>query len=74
MLTQTNIASLADASCFESARRWRRDAEHLRDNADAVHLTAGQRARLLREAEAADRQATAHKGAHAARSARRHGR
>lgn len=57
MLTQTNIASLADASCFASARIWRRDAEHLRDNADAVHLTGGQRAMLLREAEAADRQA-----------------
>ncbi len=57
MLTQSNIVSLADASCFVSARRWRRDAEHLRDNADASHLTTGQRAMLLREAEAADRQA-----------------
>ena len=57
MLTQTNITSLADASCFASARRWRRDAEHLRDNADAIYLTTGQRAMLLREAEAADRQA-----------------
>ncbi len=57
MLTQSNITALADASCFASARRWRRDAEHLRDNADAAYLTAGQRTMLLREAEAADRQA-----------------
>ena len=57
MLTQTNIASLADTSCFASARRWRRDAEHIRDNAEAAYLTASQRTMLLREAEAADRQA-----------------
>jgi hypothetical protein len=47
----------AYASCLASARRWRREAEHLRDKAEAVHLTAGQRATLLREAEAAERQA-----------------
>lgn len=46
MLTQSNIVSLADVSCFVSARRWRRDAEHLRDNADVSHLTIGQRAML----------------------------
>lgn len=57
MLTQTNIASLTDTSCFASARRWRRDAEHIRDNAETAHLTARQRTMLLREAEAADRQA-----------------
>jgi len=47
----------ADASCLASAGSWRKEAEHLRDNAEAVHLTAGQRATLLREAEAAERQA-----------------
>ncbi len=47
----------ADASCLASARSWRKEAEHLRDNAEAAHLTAGQRATLLREAEAAERQA-----------------
>ncbi len=29
----------ADASCLASARTWRKEAEHLRDNADAAHLT-----------------------------------
>jgi len=38
-------------------RSWRKEAEHLRDNAEAAHLTTGQRATLLREAEAAERQA-----------------
>ena len=47
----------ADAGCLASARRWRKEAEHLRNNAEAATLTAGQRATLLREAEAAKRQA-----------------
>jgi len=47
----------ADASCLTSARSWRKKAEHLRDNAEAAYLTAGRRATLLREAEAAERQA-----------------
>ena len=57
MQGQPHLPRAADASCLASARRWRKEAEHLRNNAEAVHLTAGQRATLLREAEAAERQA-----------------
>lgn len=48
---------LVDASCLASARRWRTHAELLRDSAEAPALTAGQRMVLLRNAEAAERQA-----------------
>ncbi len=48
MQGQPHLQRAADASCLASARRWRKEA---------VHLTAGQRATLLREAEAAERQA-----------------
>ena len=54
---QPHLQRAADASCLASARSWRKEAEHLRDNAEAAYLTAGQRAALLREAEAAERQA-----------------
>ena len=46
-----------DASCLASARRWRTHAEVLRDGAEASVLTTGQRTTLLRDAEAAERQA-----------------
>ncbi len=52
-----HLQRAADACCLASARTWRKEAEHLRDTAAAAHLTAGQRATLLREAEAAERQA-----------------
>lgn len=48
---------LADASCFASVRAWRAEAEILREHAQAATLTERQRMTLLREAEAADRQA-----------------
>jgi hypothetical protein len=41
----------------DSARQWRADAEHIRSLAAQRHLQAEQRAGLLREADAADRQA-----------------
>ena len=41
----------------ESVRQWRADAEHIRNLAAHRHLQAEQRAALLREAAAADRQA-----------------
>ena len=51
------LQRLADASCFASARAWRAEAEALREHAQAATLTERQRVTLLREAEAADRQA-----------------
>ncbi len=57
MQGHSHLQRAADASCLASARSWRKEAEYLRDNAEAVYLTAGQRATLLREAEAAERQA-----------------
>ena len=54
---QFHLQRTADACCLASARTWRKEAEHLRDNAEAAYLTTGQRATLLREAEAAERQA-----------------
>jgi len=50
-------AAVRNAACIASARRWRSEAEHLREMARAPHLTARQSATLLREADAADRQA-----------------
>lgn len=57
MLIQTVPYRLADASCLASARRWRMHAELLRDGAEVPALTTGQRTTLLRNAEAAERQA-----------------
>ena len=51
------VQRLADASCMASARAWRAEAETLREHAQAAYLTERQRVTLLREAEAADRQA-----------------
>jgi len=44
-------------SCLTSVRTWRRAAISIRVHATAGHLTEHQRAVLLREADAADRQA-----------------
>ena len=57
MQGHSHLQRAADVSCLASARSWRKEAEHLRDNAEATYLTTGQRATLLREAEAAERQA-----------------
>ncbi len=47
-----------DANRVASARQWFSHAYILRDNANTAHLTANQRAMLLRDAQAADRRAT----------------
>ena len=44
-------------SCLASNAAWRRQARRLREHAAQPHLTDQQRAVLLREADAADRQA-----------------
>ena len=58
MLTLTSPHRLADARPLASARNWRTHAELLRDGAEAPVLTTGQRIMLLRDAEAAERQAS----------------
>jgi hypothetical protein len=45
------------AGVGDSVRRWRADAEHIRNLATQRRLQPEQRAVLLREADAADRQA-----------------
>ncbi len=57
MLTHSVSHRLVDATCLASARRWRTHAELLRDSDEAPALTTGQRTALLRDAEAAERQA-----------------
>ena len=57
MLTHTVPHRLADADRLASARHLRAHAEVLRDGAEAPALTTGQRTVLLRDAEAAERQA-----------------
>ena len=57
MLIHAVSHHLADASRLASARRWRTHAELLRDGAEVPALTTGQRTTLLRDAEAAERQA-----------------
>ena len=57
MLIHTVPCRPVDASRLASARRWRTHAELLRDGAEAPALTTGQRTALLRDAEAAERQA-----------------
>ena len=47
----------AQRSCVASSKAWRREAGELRDLARGRHLRESQRQRLLREAEAAERQA-----------------
>ena len=57
MLTHTLPHRLADVGRLASARNLRIHAELLRDGAEAPALTTGQRTVLLRDAEAAERQA-----------------
>ncbi len=57
MLTHAVPCRLTDAGRLASARNWRTHAEVLRDGAEAPVLTTGQRTVLLRDAEAAERQA-----------------
>jgi len=52
-----SIPSEAARSCLASAEAWRRQAVHLREHATAAYLTTDQASVLLREADAADRQA-----------------
>jgi hypothetical protein len=53
------VPRLEQLGCIESARRWRREADHLRALAAEPRLGDPERRTLLREAEAADRQAKA---------------
>jgi len=53
------VPKLEQLSCIESARRWCREAGHLRTLAAQPRLGDQKRRTLLREAEAADRQAKA---------------
>lgn len=56
--TATATPLHAQAVCLASARAWRAEAACLRQMAaGTAHLTDAQRATLLREADAADRQA-----------------
>ena len=57
MLTHTLPHHLANVGRLSNARSLRVHAELLRDGAEAPALTTGQRAVLLRDAEAAERQA-----------------
>ena len=57
MLTHFVPHRLADTGRLASARHLRAHAELLRDGAEAPVLTSGQRTVLLRDAEAAERQA-----------------
>jgi len=52
-----SVPSEAARSCLASADAWRRQAGHLREHATAAYLTTDQASVLLREADAADRQA-----------------
>ena len=52
-----SVPSEAARSCLASADAWRRQAGHLREHATVASLTADQAGVLLREADAADRQA-----------------
>ena len=47
----------AARSCLASSEAWRREAAALREHATLPHLDRDARQTLLREAEAADRQA-----------------
>ena len=53
------VTKLEQLSCIESARRWCREACHPRTLAAQPRLGGPERRTLLREAEAADRQAKA---------------
>jgi hypothetical protein len=51
------IKEISAIGVADSVRRWRADAEHIRNLAAQRRLQPEQRAVLLREADAADRQA-----------------
>jgi hypothetical protein len=51
------VPRTAEAGCLAEIRRWQHEAERLREGADAEPLNAAQSARLLHEAQAADRRA-----------------
>ena len=53
------LMKLEQLSCIESARRWCREAGHLRTLAAQPRLGDRERRTLLRDPEAADRQAKA---------------
>ena len=57
MMAEMQSRRAVDLSCLASARSWRQEAAHLRDLADRPHLTPAQRTAVLRQAEAAERQA-----------------
>ena len=48
---------LSQAGVIDAVRQWRNQAGHLRDAAGAGHVRPDRKAILLREADAADRQA-----------------
>ncbi|WP_198383982.1 hypothetical protein [Roseomonas sp. KE2513] len=51
------VPRTAEAGCLAEFRRWQHETQRLREGADAEPLNAAQSARLLREAQAADRRA-----------------
>lgn len=53
------VPRTAEAGCLAEIRRWQHEAEQLREGAGAEPLNAAQSVRLLREARAADRRASA---------------
>jgi hypothetical protein len=54
-----HLPNLEQFGCLDSACSWRREAGHQRTLAAQPHLGDPERQTLLREAEAADRQAAA---------------
>jgi hypothetical protein len=52
-----NDHTISRISCLASVHSWRREAQALRELAERSHLFDSQRHTLLREADAADRQA-----------------
>lgn len=54
---ELTIQRLSETGVIDAIRQWRAQATHLRHAASGAHLDAGQQATLMREAEAADRQA-----------------
>ena len=54
---ESTIQRLSEAGVIDAIRQWRTAATNLRNAATAGHLNAEQEATLMREAEAADRQA-----------------
>ena len=54
---ELTIQRLSEAGVIDAIRQWRTAATNLRNAATARHLNTKQQATLMREAEAADRQA-----------------